>query len=268
MLEFVKGISRKSYHSIEKKGGVNMKLSKGILATLCAVVLLLVPVSAVMAVLEPAVYTITDLVVEPSPASVGQTVTVTATINNVSSEDGDNPVELEINGEVVDSINVALNGGNPVLGYNSEVIEFTFTPSEAGTYTVAVSIPDQGILETTLTVTGGTPAPTATLTMAVNGSGSTTPAAGAQEYPEGDTVTITATAASGWQFDNWTGDVANSNSATTTVTMNTDKTVTANFSETTPPPDDDETPLNIWVISGSILGVLVVGGVVYYFVRR
>ena len=111
----------------------------------------------------------------------------------------------------------------------------------------------------------------ATLTIAVSGNGSTTPAVGPHEYFSGEAVTITATAASGWQFDNWTGNVANRNSATTTVTVDGNGTVTANFSETpatTPPNPDDETPLNMWLIVGAVLGVLVVGGVVYYFVRR
>ncbi len=71
----------------------------------------------------------------------------------------------------------------------------------------------------------------ATLTMAVSGSGSVTPAVGSHTYPVGATVNISATPASGWQFSGWTGDVADANSATTSMTMDTDKTVTANFSE-------------------------------------
>jgi uncharacterized repeat protein (TIGR02543 family) len=124
---------------------------------------------------------------------------------------------------------------------------------------------------------GAVTAPTATLTITVNGSGFAAPAMGEHEYSADEAVTITATPDSGWQFDGWDGDVANSNSATTTVTMDASKTVTANFSETpvttTPPPattvpnPDEETPLNMWLIIGSVLGILVVGGVVYYFVR-
>jgi len=72
-----------------------------------------------------------------------------------------------------------------------------------------------------------------TLTMAVSGSGTTTPAVGDHPYAGGTVVDITATPAGGWQFDSWTGAVAAPTSATTTVTMNADKTVTANFSEIT-----------------------------------
>src|SRR5665648_675634 len=71
-----------------------------------------------------------------------------------------------------------------------------------------------------------------TLTMAVNpsGGGTTSPAVGAHPgYAENQVVNINATPASGYHFVNWTGDVANLNSASTTVTMNANKTVTANF---------------------------------------
>ena len=73
------------------------------------------------------------------------------------------------------------------------------------------------------------------LTIAVNGGGTTSPELGRfrkaeYEYSEGEVVTITAIANSGWQFDGWDGDVAEPNSATTTVTMTSNKTATAKFS--------------------------------------
>lgn len=49
-------------------------------------------------------------------------------------------------------------------------------------------------------------------------------------YISGDQVTLTATAAPGWQFTGWTGDVTSSNNPLT-ITMNSDTEVTANFSE-------------------------------------
>ena len=69
------------------------------------------------------------------------------------------------------------------------------------------------------------------LTMAVDpvGGGTTDPAIGIHIYAEGTVVPIAATAASGYVFDHWTGDVANVNAASTTVTMAADKTVTAVF---------------------------------------
>jgi len=75
--------------------------------------------------------------------------------------------------------------------------------------------------------------PTYTLTMAVNGTGTTTPAVGAQNYTAGTVVNITAAAGGGWQFVNWTtanmSEIANATAASTTVTVDENKTVTANF---------------------------------------
>ncbi|HZK40447.1 MAG TPA: ice-binding family protein, partial [Atribacterota bacterium] len=70
------------------------------------------------------------------------------------------------------------------------------------------------------------------LTMAVNpsGGGTTSPAVGAHPgYAANQVVNITATPATGYHFVNWTGDVANLNNTSTTVIMNANKTVTANF---------------------------------------
>ena len=55
-----------------------------------------------------------------------------------------------------------------------------------------------------------------------------TPATGGF-YNAGTVVNLTATAASGYQFSNWSGPVAAANSAATTVTMSAAETVTANF---------------------------------------
>ncbi|MAH39537.1 MAG: hypothetical protein CL873_03275, partial [Dehalococcoidales bacterium] len=80
------------------------------------------------------------------------------------------------------------------------------------------------------------PATQYTLTINTAGNGTTT---GAGTYDEGTAVPITATLASGWEFVNWTGDIGgigNINLASTTITMNADKTVTANFSQI--PPDE------------------------------
>jgi hypothetical protein len=73
-----------------------------------------------------------------------------------------------------------------------------------------------------------------TLTMGVNGNGTTTPAVGNSAYPGNDTVNISATPASGWEFAGWTGAVGNSTNANTTVTMTGNETVTANFLMTYP----------------------------------
>jgi len=66
------------------------------------------------------------------------------------------------------------------------------------------------------------------------GGSVTTPGEGTLIYNEGDGVKLVATPDPGYRFVNWTGDVgtiANVNAATTTITMNADYTITANFEE-------------------------------------
>ena len=66
------------------------------------------------------------------------------------------------------------------------------------------------------------------------GGSATTPGEGTFLYDEGTEVDLVATADTDYQFVNWTGDVgdiANVNDATTTITMNDDYSITANFEE-------------------------------------
>jgi hypothetical protein len=69
------------------------------------------------------------------------------------------------------------------------------------------------------------------LTVVVSGSGTTTPAAGIHSYDQDTVVNISATPASGWQFANWTGDVTDPASANTAVMVESDKTITAIFTQ-------------------------------------
>ena len=81
-----------------------------------------------------------------------------------------------------------------------------------------------------------------TLTINKQGEGTTDPAVGVYAYTQGAVVPVCATAADGWVFDHWDGDVANPNAPATSITMNENKTITANFAQDTPPAnglDDD-----------------------------
>jgi alpha-tubulin suppressor-like RCC1 family protein len=71
-----------------------------------------------------------------------------------------------------------------------------------------------------------------TLTMAATGGGTINPAVGQHSYAAGTVVPIIASAAGGYYFVNWTGSVgtiANVNAASTTITMNGNYSITANF---------------------------------------
>jgi len=120
--------------------------------------------------------------------------------------------------------------------------DFTYTvqaPATENTYTFAGVVLDEGLVSTTVggdTSVTVAAAGTHTLTMAVSpaGGGTTNPAVGAHTYADSTVVTLTATAAAGYQFSNWSG--TNNNAVNpTTVTMTADKTATANFVVSTTP---------------------------------
>jgi uncharacterized repeat protein (TIGR02543 family) len=71
---------------------------------------------------------------------------------------------------------------------------------------------------------------TCNLTVSSTDGGSVTqPGEGVFTYDEGTTVDLIAAPESGYQFVNWSGDVADPNSLSTSVTVNADKSVIANF---------------------------------------
>lgn len=86
------------------------------------------------------------------------------------------------------------------------------------------SAPDLGAIESGAT--------SITYTLTTNASptagGSVSRSPNASSYNSGTVVTLTATAASGYTFTGWSGDVTGT-AASVTVTMNSNKTVTANF---------------------------------------
>jgi uncharacterized repeat protein (TIGR02543 family) len=69
-----------------------------------------------------------------------------------------------------------------------------------------------------------------TLTVNTVGNGSVTLNPPGGVYDDGTVVTLTAVPDSGWAFDNWSGDLTGSANPAN-ITMNSNKTVTANFSE-------------------------------------
>ncbi|MBN2077030.1 MAG: InlB B-repeat-containing protein [Dehalococcoidales bacterium] len=72
-----------------------------------------------------------------------------------------------------------------------------------------------------------------TLTIEIQGEGTVTPSPGANSYNKDTSVEITAIPDDGYKFDGWTGDVENISKAKTSVKMDSDKTIIANFLERT-----------------------------------
>ncbi len=83
-----------------------------------------------------------------------------------------------------------------------------------------------------------------TLSVGKSGNGTVDPSEGTHDYNEGTVVNVTATPDTGCHFVNWTGDTANiddTNSSNTTITMNDDYSITANFAIDTHTLDPDST---------------------------
>ncbi len=91
------------------------------------------------------------------------------------------------------------------------------------------------------------------LTIGANGEGSTIPEAGEHHVAEGAEVYIEAIAGDGWQLKDWTGDVGRSDEEAATVIMDSDKAVTANFSQVKP---------RWWLIGSITAGIVIAVAIV------
>jgi uncharacterized repeat protein (TIGR01451 family)/uncharacterized repeat protein (TIGR02543 family) len=107
-------------------------------------------------------------------------------------------------------------------------LRITITPAQA-TVDYISSSSTAGTVNYSYTITPSVSGPTHTLTAAVSptGGGTISPSAGDHTYAEGANVAVTATANPGYAFSGWSG--ACTGSGACAVTMDADKTVTANF---------------------------------------
>jgi uncharacterized repeat protein (TIGR02543 family) len=127
----------------------------------------------------------------------------------------------------------------------------TVPAGQKQTFTATIDMPsdkplkltlEYGHLEDTTAVQDGTLNFTVyrayTLTINVNdpSMGTTNPAPGTYAYQEGASATVTATPNSGYKFDHWTLNGETRTENPTTITMNRDYTLTANFVKPPSPP--------------------------------
>ena len=114
---------------------------------------------------------------------------------------------------------------------DGDVITFLVDGEEAATYAF-----QSGMATRLDLVVGATPAQY-TLTVSANpaagGSVSLDPSVSGNRYDAGSTVTLSATARSGYLFDHWSGDVPSGGESSNplTVTMDADRSLTAHFNE-------------------------------------
>jgi uncharacterized repeat protein (TIGR02543 family) len=134
------------------------------------------------------------------------------------------------NGQFPEGSSVSIAAPSPQSG--TAGVQYAFASwSDGGTDTHTITMPSAGGTYTAAFTTQYE------LTPSVSPAGSGTVAPGAAAYyNSGSTVNLTATPAAGYVFTSWTGSVANSTSATTSITMNAPQAVTANFALLPPGP--------------------------------
>ena len=123
---------------------------------------------------------------------------------------------------------------------SSHTIATTSPQTSGGTQNTFASWSDEGAISHSVTAPSSAASYTATFTTSYQlttaaspaSDGTVAPASGSY-YAAGTVVNLAATPNSSYIFSNWTGNVANSASASTTVTMNAPQSVTANFAAVT-----------------------------------
>jgi beta-galactosidase len=145
------------------------------------------------------------------------------------------------------TFDVAINGANVLRAFDifaaaggaNRAIARTFTTTADAGGNVAVAFTKGGgpdnpkVCGITVAPGGGTT--TYSLTIAASAGGSTSPAPGTYVHPAGSAVAVTATAASGYAFTGWSG-AATGTANPVTVTVDADRTLTANFTQSTTTP--------------------------------
>jgi hypothetical protein len=115
--------------------------------------------------------------------------------------------------------------GGTTLADMRSVDHYTFSASQGQTYNFQIRAEAEEIPEYDLTIDS------------TAGGSVTTPGEGTFPYDEGTVVDLVATPDADFRFVNWTGNastIANVNGATTTITMNDDYEITANFEQIPP----------------------------------
>ncbi|MBI1321046.1 MAG: hypothetical protein GC168_19140 [Candidatus Hydrogenedens sp.] len=135
----------------------------------------------------------------------------------------------DFNGEYADGSSVAISAS---ANTGFEFVSWSgLEGAEANTADTTITVSaDRALTATFQAIVIGGETYTLNIAKAGTGSGTTTPATPAV-FDEGTVVTITATPGVGSTFGGWSGsaDIANPAASTTTITMNSDQSITATF---------------------------------------
>jgi len=88
---------------------------------------------------EPAEFEVTDLSVDPSEIAPGESVTVTATIQNIGETEGTEQLEFNIEGKTVDEQNVGDSTFEEVTDGETVTEQVTIPPGESTTVSISVT---------------------------------------------------------------------------------------------------------------------------------
>ena len=135
----------------------------------------------------------------------------------------------EMSGVVITwtSSNTTVGTVNPGESTTGSGAKTTFTALATGTTTVKA---ENGTVNDTAEVTVHEPVRQYNLTISSTTGGTVTePGVGTFTYANGTIVNLKAVPDSGYEFDKWTGNVEDTNAKETTITMNDNYTITANF---------------------------------------
>ncbi|UCC41208.1 MAG: choice-of-anchor D domain-containing protein, partial [Candidatus Aminicenantes bacterium] len=187
----------------------------------------------------------TTFVIRYSPTSGGAK---TANLSIANNDNDENPYDMTLNGDaqVVYSLTVAAGTGGtttpfPGISSYNEGTQVNVTATADNGYrfsgwTGDVSSGHENDNPLSITMDSDKSITANfikqyTLTIAATAGGTTSPVPGTHTYDTGTQVSITATANAGYRFSGWTGNVpaGHENDNPLSITMDSDKSVTANF---------------------------------------
>ena len=81
---------------------------------------------------KPATFIFSDLAINPSEAFTGEAVQISVNVTNIGDFEGNQTVDLQINGVIKDSMNLTLSG------HSNETVQFSYIELNDGTYNVTI----------------------------------------------------------------------------------------------------------------------------------